>query len=83
MHQENNDWLAKHPRVTLHLTPASRSWLNLVEVFFRIINRQAIRRGTFTSVAALVAVSSLLSRRTVTASSGRRCWRPLVEVKIG
>ena len=50
----------KHPRSrpgwrrtrgsTLHFTPTSGSWLNLVEVFFAIITRQAIRRGTFTSV---------------------------------
>ena len=27
-------WLAKHPRVRMHFTPTSGSWLNLVEVFF-------------------------------------------------
>ncbi len=27
-------WLARHPRITLHFTPTSGSWLNLVEVFF-------------------------------------------------
>jgi len=48
-------WLAKHPRVTMHFTPTSGSWLNLVEVFFGIITRQAIRRGTFTSVKDLIA----------------------------
>jgi transposase len=48
-------WLAKHPRVHLHYTPTSCSWLNLVECFFSIITRQAIRRGTFTSVAELTA----------------------------
>jgi transposase len=47
-------WLAKHPRVQLHFTPTSGSWLNLVEVFFGIITRQAIRRGTFTSVPDLI-----------------------------
>ena len=46
-------WLAKHPRITLHFTPTSGSWLNLVEVFFGIITRQAIRRGTFTHVREL------------------------------
>jgi transposase len=46
-------WLAKHPRITLHFTPTSGSWMNLVEVFFGIITRQAIRRGSFTSVADL------------------------------
>ena len=47
-------WLAKHPRVRMHFTPTSGSWLNLVEVFFGIITRQAIRRGTFTSVRELI-----------------------------
>ncbi|EWT02868.1 transposase, partial [Intrasporangium chromatireducens Q5-1] len=32
----------------------SGSWLNLVEVFFGIITRQAIRRGSFDSVKELV-----------------------------
>ena len=48
-------WLAKHPRITLHFTPTSGSWLNMVEIFFGIITRQAIRRGTFTSVKDLIA----------------------------
>lgn len=47
-------WLAKHPRITLHFTPTSGSWLNMVEIFFGIITRQAIRRGTFTSVKDLI-----------------------------
>ena len=54
-HAEINAWLAKNPRVTLHFTPTSGSWLNLVEVFFGIITRQAIRRGSFDSVKELVA----------------------------
>src|SRR5689334_12332844 len=48
-------WLAKHPRVTMHFTPTSGSWLNLVEVFFGIITRQAIRRGSYNSVKDLIA----------------------------
>jgi len=48
-------WLAKNPRVTMHFTPTSGSWLNMVEIFFGIITRQAIRRGTFTSVKDLIA----------------------------
>jgi transposase len=47
-------WLARHPRITLHFTPTSGSWLNLVEIFFGIITRQAIRRGTFGSVRELI-----------------------------
>ena len=47
-------WLAKHPRITMHFTPTSASWMNMVEIFFGIITRQAIRRGTFTSVKDLI-----------------------------
>src|SRR5579884_492357 len=54
-HDDINRWLAKNPRITLHFTPTSGSWLNLVEVFFGIITRQAIRRGSFDSVKQLVA----------------------------
>jgi len=53
-HAEINAWLAKNPRITLHFTPTSGSWLNLVEVFFGVITRQAIRRGSFDSVKELV-----------------------------
>ena len=49
-HPNVTAWLAKHPRVQLHFTPTSGSWLNMVEIFFGIITRQAIRRGTFHSV---------------------------------
>src|SRR3954465_11710595 len=48
-------WLARHPRITLHFTPTSGSWLNLVEAFFSIITRQALRRGNFPTVADLIA----------------------------
>jgi transposase len=48
-------WLARNPRITMHFTPTSGSWLNMVEIFFGIITRQAIRRGTFTSVKDLIA----------------------------
>jgi transposase len=48
-------WLARHRRVQLHFTPTSGSWLNLVEAFFSIITRQALRRGNFPTVADLIA----------------------------
>ncbi len=51
---EVRDWLAANPRIHAHFTPTSGSWLNLVEVWFGIIERQAIRRGTFTSVRDLM-----------------------------
>ena len=58
-HPDVEAWLARHPRITLHFTPTSGSWLNLVEVFFSIITRQAIRRGSFASVEDLVGVIRL------------------------
>jgi transposase len=56
-HAEVRKWLARpeNQRITLHFVPASCSWLNLVECFFSVITRQAIRRGTFTSVKELTA----------------------------
>ena len=62
-HDDINHWLAKHPRITLHFTPTSGSWLNLVEVFFGIITRQAIRRGSFDNVKATRHRDPRLHRR--------------------
>jgi transposase len=50
---EIKKWLAANPRIHVHFTPTSASWLNLVEVWFGIIERQAIHRGTFGSVRDL------------------------------
>ncbi len=52
---EVRDWLAANPRVHVHFTPTSASWMNLVEVWFGIIERQALRRGSFSSVRELNA----------------------------
>ncbi|MFI9643441.1 hypothetical protein ACIG87_25895 [Micromonospora sp. NPDC051925] len=38
----------------MRFTPTSASWMTMVEIFFGIITRQAIRRGTVTSVPDLV-----------------------------
>jgi transcriptional regulator with XRE-family HTH domain len=47
-------WLAAHPRVSLHFTPTSASWMNLVESWFGLLTRKSVRRGSFDSVAQLV-----------------------------
>jgi transposase len=47
-------WLAANPNVTFHFTPVGSSWINQIETWFGIITKQAIRRGTFTSVNALI-----------------------------
>ena len=54
-HQRVRAWLVAHPRVQLHFTPTYASWLNLVEVFFSILERQALRRGDVASVEDLMA----------------------------
>lgn len=48
-------WLDAHPRVHFHFTPTGASWLNLVEVWFSILTRKSVRRGSFDTVRALVA----------------------------
>jgi len=53
-HPKVKSWLAANPRIIVHFTPTSGSWLNLVEVWFGIIERQAIRRGVFPSVRDLM-----------------------------
>jgi hypothetical protein len=46
---------AIQPRLSHPLTPTSGSWLNLLEAFFSISTRQALRRGNFPTVADLIA----------------------------
>ena len=53
-HPTVQDWLAKHPRIEMHFTPTSASWLNRVERFFRDITTERLRRGVFTSVPELI-----------------------------
>ena len=53
-HAKVKEWLAANPRIVVHFTPTSGSWLNMVEVWFSMIERQAIRRGSFTSVKDLM-----------------------------
>jgi len=55
-HANVRAWLAKHPRFSLHFTPTSSSWLNLVERWFRTLTDNAIRRGAFASVPHLISV---------------------------
>lgn len=47
-------WLKRHPRIHMHFTPTSSSWLNLVERWFREITDKRIRRGSFGNVKELI-----------------------------
>jgi transposase len=46
-------WLLRHPRVHLHFTPTSASWLNLVECWFALLTTRRLARGAFRSTWAL------------------------------
>lgn len=54
-HPVVQEWLTKHPLFSVHFTPTSASWLNMVERFFRDISENRLRRGVFTSVPELVS----------------------------
>jgi hypothetical protein len=55
----------QEPWITLHFTPTSCSWLNLVECFFSVITRQAIRRGSFRSIKELTtAIGAFIQHPT-------------------
>lgn len=54
-HPKVKEWLEKHPRVHVHFTPTSASWLNMVERFFRSISTDRLERGVFHSVPELIA----------------------------
>ena len=63
-HATVRGWLERHPRVHLHFTPTSSSWLNQVERFFAEITDKAIRRGVFRSVRELEqAITAFLAHR--------------------
>ncbi len=46
-----------HPshRIVFHYTPKHASWMNQIEIWFSILMRKLLKRGTFTSVADLKA----------------------------
>jgi len=58
---EIKEWLGdpRRRRWHLHFTPTSSSWVNLVERWFKELTDRRLRRGTFTSVPALVEAIQL------------------------
>ncbi len=48
-------WIEAHPLVSFHFVPTYSSWLNLVEVFFRLVQTKVVARGVFPSKPDLVA----------------------------
>ncbi len=67
-------WLDQHRRFTMHFTPTSSSWLNLVERFFADLTADVIRAGSFASVNDLVRdINTYLAERNADPKPYR--WR--------
>jgi len=53
-HKPKQDrWLRRHPNVHFHFIPTYSSWLNMVEVWFSILSRQALRNLSCLAVRQL------------------------------
>jgi transposase len=52
-HKKNERWLKKHPDVCFHFTATRSSWLNQVETWFSILQRQSLNGASFTVVERL------------------------------
>ena len=46
-------WLARHPRFHFHFVPTGSSWMNMVEGWLSQLQKKALARGSFHSVAEL------------------------------
>jgi hypothetical protein len=81
-HPKVRDWLQRHPRFVPHFIPTSASWLNLVERWFGELTGKRIRRGTFVSVADLIAA---IEEYQVTWNENPRpfLWTATVESIVG
>jgi transposase len=78
-----HQWLLKHPRFCLHFTPASSSWLNLVERWFAELTNRKLRRSAHRSVTELEAdIRKWISEwnkdpgRSCGPRAQTRSWRP-------
>jgi DDE superfamily endonuclease len=47
--QEVQHWLKAHPRRSFQFTPTHASWRNQIKIFFSILWRRLLKRGSFTS----------------------------------
>lgn len=48
------DWMAQHPgRVVWHFLPTHASWLNQIEIWFSVLQRKCLMRGSWGSYAEL------------------------------
>jgi len=55
-------WLSRHKRFVFHFTPTSASFVNQIEIWFGILTRGAVRRGSFSSVEELTSAIDAFTR---------------------
>ena len=53
IHKRCDAWLAAHPNFSFHFTPTSASWLNMVEIWFGIMTRKALKGASFKDCSEL------------------------------
>jgi transposase len=53
IHKRCEAWLAEHTNVFFHFTPTSASWLNMVEIWFSLLSRKALRGASFKNTLEL------------------------------
>ena len=75
-HPAVTGWLAANPRVHVHFTPTHASWMNMVEIWFSMAERQAIRRGSFGAVRELTRPSAPTSTAGMSAPTRSPGPRP-------
>jgi transposase len=62
IHKRYDEWLKAHNNFYFHYTPTSSSWLNMVEIWFGIMTRKALKGSSFTSRENLIqAINDFIS----------------------
>jgi transposase len=74
-HKRNEDWLAQFEgRVQFHFTPTSASWLNQIEIVFRLLQRKTLRGASFQTKDQLrEAIEAFIRKHNEYAKPSR--WR--------
>lgn len=69
-HKPKRDmWLARHKNVHFHYTPTHASWMNMIEIWFGILTRAALRGASFTHVREVIrAIDSFIAAHNADAA---------------
>jgi transposase len=57
-HKKCDEWLDRHENVFFHFTQTPASWLNMVEIWFGIFSRKALKSASFKSTSDLTQAIS-------------------------